>query len=104
VKVDEWNNNPLGVGGDVSAAPEPSTWRNAKLPFAPKDHPELRDKTIGEAFDNPATRNWAFGMLNNFKAAPYTAKDGTVRQPNQTAIDMEAAGLAWRIENGKDHT
>jgi len=102
VKIDQWANQVPGAEMPDESAPEPSTWRNAKLPYAPKQFPHMAGKTIGELFDSEETRKYAFGLLMNYKAEPWTAKDGSVRQPNQTSIDFEAACRAWRVENGKE--
>lgn len=96
VKIDQWNSNPLGVGVDASEAPEPSTWRNATPPYFPKDHPDMQGKTIGELFDTEKTNSWAKGVLLNYAAKPYTARDGTVRQPKPSDIEFEKACIAWR--------
>lgn len=96
--VFEWSNQVPGAEVSAESAPEEpaqSSWRNAVLPFPPKDHPELKGKTIGEAMDNPATKNWAFGMLMNFEAKPYNGKI------SHEAAALEQAGYAWRKENGK---
>lgn len=99
VKVEVWWSQ---VPGAEVPAEEPSSWRGTKLPFAPKSHPGLKGKTIGEAFDNEDTRKWAFGMLMNYKAEPWTDPEGTEHPPSKEAIAFEAAARQWRIENGKE--
>jgi len=96
--VFEWSNQVPGAEMPAESAPEEpvqSSWRNAVIAFAPPKHPELKGRTIGQAMDDPVTKNWAFGMLMNYTAKPYQGKI------SPEDIALQEAGLNWRRENGK---
>ena len=99
--VDRWANQVPGL--EESQPPNPSDWRSAQLPFTPKDPDKkhLKGWTLGAMMDseNEADRKYAFGLLMNYKAEPWTDKEGNIRPPSKESVAFAAACEQWR----KDH-